>query len=57
MKAEWILGQWKQRKLTAARAREEVIFSRDRVEVSLRHLESWEELMQLAVMERRHLVK
>ena len=40
-KAEWILSQWKQRKLTAVKAREEIIFCRDRVEASLNHLDAW----------------
>ena len=52
-KAEWILSQWKQRKLTAVKAREEIIFCRDRVEASLNHLDAWQALQQEAIMERR----
>ena len=52
-KAEWILSQWKQRKLTADRARQEIIFSRDRVEASLHHLTAWQDLQQQALVEVR----
>ena len=51
--AEWILSQWKQRKLTAERAREEINVCRGRVEASLQHLGAWQELQQQAIMERR----
>ena len=52
-KAEWILSQWKQRKLTAVKAREEIIFCRDRAAASLNHLGAWQDLQQEAIMERR----
>ena len=52
-KAEWILSQWKQRKLTAVKAREDIIFCRDRVEASLNHLDALQGLQQEAIMERR----
>ena len=52
-KADWILSQWKQRKLTTQVAREEIIFSRDRVQARLLHLSAWEELHQQSLMEQR----
>ena len=40
-------------KLTAVKAREEIIFCRDRVAASLNHLGAWQDLQQEAIMERR----
>ena len=40
-------------KLTAVKAREEIIFCRDRVAASLKHLGAWQDLQQEAIMERR----